>query len=135
IAAKLIITFLIPPGDAERGNHSPRVRFVFVREQQIDAALEELGIVRSGRQGKPLGCPLPLPDESLPRLLERNTQRLRQRAECVVLGSAERQGNREFAAFGKIEAARQSDIAVEGGVVLPIEAIIVRQIGPAVVYP
>ena len=135
IAAKLFITFFIAPGNAERGNHSPRICFVFVREQEIDAALVELGIVRSGRQRKPLGCPLPLPDESLPRLLERNTQRLRQRTECVVLGSAERQGNREFATIGKIEAACQSDIAVKGGVVLPIKAIIVRQIRPAVIYP
>jgi len=53
-----------------------------------------------------------MPDESLPSLLKWNTQRLRQRAECVVPGRAKRQSDREFAALGKIEAARQGDIAV-----------------------
>src|SRR5207247_118801 len=116
--AQTISTVLHCAGLAGGVTQSPRVCFVFVREQEFDAALVQLGIVRSGRQRKPLGCPLPLPAESLPRLLGRNTPRLRQRAECVVLGSAKRQGNREFATIGKIEAACQSDIAVKGGVVL-----------------
>src|SRR5260370_9856219 len=103
IAAKLIITLLIAPGNAERGNHGPRVCFVFVREQQIDAALEEPGIVQSGRQRKPLGCPLPLADKSLPCLLERNTQRLRYCAQGVMPRRHHTQTNRRSPALYKLE--------------------------------
>src|SRR5438132_1558072 len=103
VAAELIIGFLIAPRNAERGNHGPRVCFVFVREQKIDAALEQLGIIRSGGEYKPFGRTLPLPDESLARLFEGNTQRLRQRAERVVSGSSKCQSEGEFRPLGKIE--------------------------------
>ncbi len=60
-----------------------------MREQEIDAAFEQLGILRAGRKGKPFRCPLPLPGESLARLFKWNAQRLRKRAKGVVLGSTE----------------------------------------------
>src|SRR5262245_66029287 len=113
VAAEFIITFLIAPGDAERRNHSSRVRFVFMCEQEIDTALEQRRIARSCRKRKAFGCPFPLPDESLACLFKGNTQRLRQRAKRVMLSRAECQTDREFAAPGEIEAAGQRDIAVE----------------------
>src|SRR5437867_11228506 len=112
VAAKFIITFLVAPWDAQRGNHCPGVGFVFMCEQQIDTALEQLRIARSGRERKAFGCPFPLPDESLARLLKGNTQGLRQRAKRVVLSRAECQTDRDFATPGEIEAAGQRDIAV-----------------------
>ena len=135
VAAEFIITFLIAPRDAQRGYDSPGVRFVFMCEQEIDTALEQLRIARSCRKRKAFGCPFPLPDESLARLLKGNTQRLRQRAKRVVLSRAECQTDRDFATPGEIEAAGQRDIAVEDRVVLPVEAIIISQVRPAVIHP
>src|SRR5213593_1494459 len=134
VPAKFIIALLVTPRNAQRGNDRPGVGFVFMCEQLIYAALEQLRIARSCRKRKAFACPLPLPDESLARFLKRNTQRLRQRAERVVLSGAECQAQREFVAFGEVEAARQSDIAVKDCVVLPIEAIVISQIRPAVIH-
>ena len=103
-------------------------------EQEIDTALKQLRIVRSGREGKAFGCPFPLPDESLACLVKWNTQRLRQRAKRVVLRRAEGQTEREFAAPGEIDASSQRDIAVEDRIVLPIEPIIISQVRPAVIH-
>ena len=105
-----------------------------MRKQEIDAALEQPGIARSGHEREPLRCPLPLPDESFECLVERNAQGLSQSAKCIVFGSTKRQSDRECGTSGKIEPTRQSDITVKGRVVLPIEAIIVSQVGPAVIH-
>ena len=67
-----------------------------MREQEINAAFEELGILRSGREHKPFGCPIPLSSESLERLFKRNAQRLRKRAKGIVPGRTERDGECEF---------------------------------------
>ena len=72
VAAKLVVAFFIAPGNTERRDHRAGIGFVLVREQQIDATLEKLGIVGSGRQRKSLGCSLPLMDEGLAYLLEWN---------------------------------------------------------------
>src|SRR5207247_8704551 len=133
--AEFIITFLIAPRDAQRGYDSPGVRFVFMFGQETDTALKQIRIARSCRKRKASGCPFPLPDESLARLLKGNTQRLRQRAKGVVLSRAECQTDREFATPGEIEAAGQRDIAVEDRVVLPVEASIISKVRPPVLPP
>src|SRR2546425_11710268 len=98
VAAKLIIAFFVTPGNTERRNHGAGIGLVFMREQKIDATLEQLGTLRSGRKRKPFGCPLPLPGESLARLFERNAQRLRKRAKRVVFGGTKCQSEREAGA-------------------------------------
>src|SRR5262245_41726365 len=99
VAAKLIVTLLVAPRDAQRGDNRSGIRFVFMGEQKIDTALEQLRIARTRRERKAFGCSLPLPDESLACLLKGDTQRLRQRAKCIVLTRAERQTNSESAAL------------------------------------
>ena len=96
VAAKLIVAFFVAPRNTERGNHGSWICLVFVRKQQIDTALEQLGILRAGRKRKPFGCPLPLPGESLERLFKRNAQRLRKRAKSVVFGGTKCYSDGEF---------------------------------------
>src|SRR5207249_9550078 len=134
VAAEFIITFLIAPRDAQRGYDSPGVRFVFMCEQEIDTALEQLRIARSCRKRKAFGCPFPLPDESLARLLKGNTQRLRQRAKRVVLSRAECQTDREFATPAQLNPASHADFAAEGHFVFPVSAYIIDQVRRACIH-
>src|SRR5262252_786404 len=52
----------------------------------------------------------------------------------MVPGGAECQTNGELRASRKIEAAGQSNVAVESRFVLPVQAIVVSQVRPAVVH-
>src|SRR5579871_4831240 len=48
--------------------------------------------------------------------------------------SAEGDSNRELSTVRKIQSASQSNVAVQCFFVLPIEAIVVGQIGPAIIH-
>src|ERR1051326_6501864 len=106
VTSDLLVAFLVTPWDAERRNHRSRIRLVFVREQEIHTALEQIGISRSCRQHKSFRCTPPLPDKGLTRLFKRNAQGLSERTECIMPCRSECQTNREFRPPGKVEAPR-----------------------------
>src|SRR5262245_8969149 len=110
--------------------HGPGVGLVLVRQQQIDAAPEKLRVLRTREQGKALRRTLPLLDEGFPRSIEWDAERLCERAHCIVPGRTEGEPDREFGTPRSIEAAGQRNIPIESRVVLPIETVIVSEIGP-----
>src|SRR5258707_5050622 len=67
-------------------------------------------------------------------MFEWNTQRLRKCTQRIVPCSTEGEAERECGTLGTIEPCRQSDIAVKHGIVLPVEAVIVREVRPAIIY-
>src|SRR5262245_46151820 len=77
VTAKFIVTLLVAPGNAQRGNDGAGVGFVFVRKQKIDVAIKQSRVAFCARNSESSGSPLPLTDKGLACLLKRNTQRLR----------------------------------------------------------
>ena len=65
---------------------------------------------------------------------EWNIQRLTKSAQCIVLSCAEGDADGELWTLGEIQPARQGDVAVWRFFVLSIEAIVVGQIGPAIIH-
>ncbi len=51
-----------------------------------------------------------------------------------MLSGTECQTNGELRPSGKIKTASQSNVAVESSFILPVQPIVVRQVGPAIVY-
>jgi len=64
---------------------------------------------------------------------EWNIQRLTKSTQCIVLSCAEGDADSELWTLRKIQPASQGDVAVQRFFVLPIEAIVVRQVGPAII--
>src|SRR5260370_39004221 len=65
---------------------------------------------------------------------EWNMQRLTKSTQCMVLSGAEGEANGELSTARKVQPASQSNVAVQCFIVLPIEAIVVSQVGPAVIH-
>src|SRR5208282_4964259 len=103
-------------------------------QQKIHAAFIQLGIVGLRRKRKPLGGLLPLMNEGFACVFEWNIQRLAKSAQRIVLSCAEGDANRELRTPRKIQPASQGDVAVQRFVVVPIEATIVSQVGPAIIH-
>src|SRR5260370_11704802 len=134
VTAKLVIAFFAAPGNAKRSDQCSRICLVLMCQQKVDAALKQPVIVRVWRQRKPFGGSLPLVGECLAHLLERDAQRLPKSAQRIVLSRTECQTYREFRAPRKIEAAGQGNVAVERSIVLPVQVIVISQVGPAVIH-
>ena len=105
-----------------------------MRQQKIHAAFIQLGIIGLRRKRKPFGGLLLLVNEGFACSFEWNIQRLTKSAQCIVLSCAEGDADGELWTLGEIQPASQGDVAVWRFFVLPIEAIVVSQVGPAIIH-
>src|SRR4029077_12779142 len=115
-------------------DHGSGISLIFVRQQKIHTSLEELGVVGCCRQRKPFRGLLPLMDKRFACSLEWNVQRLTESTPRIVLRCAKGDADRELRTARKIQSTSQSNVAIEHFIVLPIEAIVVGQIGPSIIH-